>query len=90
MFAPEPSPGAVYLYLKWFPGQPFREMLLSRLLKALRRPWTLPVKAIRLHRSIAIARRRLHTGPVYVSSPVARAESAYTFRAEPAVLGGQP
>jgi glycosyltransferase involved in cell wall biosynthesis len=89
LFAPEPSPGAVYLYLKWFPGQPFREMVLRRLLNACRRPWTLPVKAIRLQRSVAIARRRVAAGPIHVSSPVARPDASDAFRVGQAVLGAQ-
>jgi GT2 family glycosyltransferase len=87
LFAPEPSPGAVYLYLKWFPGQPFREMILSRLLKAARRPWTLPVKAIRLSRSIKIARARLAAGPVYASVPLSRVECIESARKQESAVG---
>lgn len=73
LWRPEPDVGWVYLYLKWFPGLPTRRMLAGRLVKALRRPWTVPIKIVRLWRAVAEARRRLDAGPALLSEPVPRA-----------------
>ena len=72
MFAPHPSPAWVYFHMKWFPGRPCLEMLAYYFLIGFRRPWTFPVKAIRVWRSVAAAKKLLRAGPIYLSEPVPR------------------
>ncbi|MBZ5605511.1 MAG: glycosyltransferase [Acidobacteriia bacterium] len=72
-FGPDPSPGALYLYLKWMPGHAWREMIAWRVLKLARRPWSLPVNAFRLMRSARAARELHRRGAKHLSDPLPRA-----------------
>jgi GT2 family glycosyltransferase len=75
LFDPEPSPGLIYFYLKWFPGKPVRALMYRYLRAWARRPTTFPVKLVRLTRSFLAARERLRSGPVYLSDPVPRSHA---------------
>jgi hypothetical protein len=72
LLAPDPPVGWLYFYLKWFPGTPLDDMAREYLRGALRRPWTLPVRMIRLRKSTELARARLAAGPRYLSPPKPR------------------
>jgi GT2 family glycosyltransferase len=73
---PEPAAGWMYFYLKWFPGPIYRAQVRHHIWKAVVvRPWVLPIKWLRLRRSIALAKARLRSGPRYLSPPVSRDEA---------------
>lgn len=74
LLAPEPPPGWLYFYLKWFPGKPFREMVAYYILKWAKRPWTLPIKFIRIWHSFKIAKERISEGPIYIETPTPRSQ----------------
>ncbi len=82
LFNPEPSPSWIYFHLKWFPGRPSMELIVSYVLKFAREPWKLPVKCLRLWRSVRAARKLLAAGPLYCSVPAPRASTRphVTFR----------
>lgn len=73
LFDPEPAPGWLYFYLRWFPGLPYRQLVQAQLWRWVRRPWLLPIKAVRLQRAIRQARRCISAGPRYLAAPLPRA-----------------
>jgi GT2 family glycosyltransferase len=74
LFNPDPAIGWVYFHLKWFPGDPYQQMIRQLIVKWSKRPWTLPIKLVRLRRSISLAKVRLKSGPRYISLPVPRSQ----------------
>ena len=56
LFSPEPPPSLIYFLSKWFPGRPFWEEIAKHAAKWCRRPWVIPIKLIRLWRSMKIAK----------------------------------
>jgi GT2 family glycosyltransferase len=75
LFNPEPPVSLTYFLLKWFPGRPFWEEISKHAAKWFRRPWVIPIKIIRLWRSMRIAKKRLIAGPRYLRAPVCRADA---------------
>jgi len=72
LFAPEPPPSQIYFLMKWFPGTPVRAEIARRAVKWMMRPWTVPIKVIRLTRSIREAQKRLRQGPRCLGEPICR------------------
>jgi GT2 family glycosyltransferase len=72
LLVPEPAVGWTYFHLKWFPGHVAWQMVREHALLGAKRPWTLPIKLVRLWRSFDLARERLRTGPRYMAPPVPR------------------
>ena len=81
LFIPDPPPSLIYFLLKWFPGRAFREAILKQMGKWIWRPWGIPFKAIRLMRSMRIAKERLRQGPKYLQAPVCRQAARSSFAA---------
>lgn len=75
LFRPEPEPGLILLYLKWFPGYPLACFLWSYVIKWYKNPFKLIIKLLRLRRSLTVARRIEKIGWKYISNrqPVPRA-----------------
>jgi GT2 family glycosyltransferase len=87
---PDPAVGWMYFYLKWFPGAIYRSLVRYYVWRAvIVRPWVLPVKWLRLWRSIALAKARLRSGPRYLSPPVSRAETYLPTHANMAELADE-
>jgi GT2 family glycosyltransferase len=74
LLRPEPAVGWLYLYLKWFPGEPFRQLRAAQRRSALRRPWSYPIKLLRFRRSLRAAEARLREGARLFAPPVPRDE----------------
>jgi glycosyltransferase involved in cell wall biosynthesis len=77
IFIPEPDPGILYFYLKWFPGHPTLSFCFQHLKKASRNPFKFPIKLIRLGMSFNLARRRLLQPPGTINHrmPIPRNET---------------
>lgn len=70
---PHPPIGLFYLYLKWFPGAPYRRVVVVSFVRCWRRPWrSIPIRLIRLRRSLLAARTRIEQGSIYLSEPLTR------------------
>jgi GT2 family glycosyltransferase len=78
LFRPEPDPGLLYLYLKWFPGQPLNLFVWSLIQRFLHFPFTMPIKLLRLKRSYERAKKLIKSGPKYIENrvPISKAESS--------------
>jgi len=72
---PDPPVSLIYFLLKWFPGRPCWEEIAKQAAKWIRRPWVVPIKVIRLWRSLQVAKKRLQEGPRYLRAPVCRADA---------------
>ncbi|HEU4630572.1 MAG TPA: glycosyltransferase [Gemmatimonadaceae bacterium] len=72
LLEPDPPVGWVYFYRRWFPGAPYRQMWRAHLLAGLRRPWALPVRAVRLWKALRGAEARFRVGPRLLAAPVPR------------------
>ena len=74
---PKLDSGLLYFYMKWFPGLPTKQMILSHVLSGIRRrPWTLPALLRSVVQAYRCARQLQANGPQYVTDtdPIPRAE----------------
>lgn len=66
LFRPEPNPGVVYFYKKWFPGFPAYSFYVYYLLKN-KKQLFFPVKLLRLMIAIRSANKLITTGAQYIN-----------------------
>jgi hypothetical protein len=76
---PDPDPGIILFYKKWFPGFPTTCFYLAHIMKRIRKPHTFLYKLLQLRKSISIANYLLNKNPQYICGniPLPRLENEY-------------